>query len=140
MKKKRLEIDYSYDFQLLGIISTIKGYKLAWEINQLFELQLVRQPDLKFVDKKNNNYHLANFLHKSESLTIRLFKNKPLEEEAKSTYLVPEFQHYDYIMMVQTDNETKSKRLQEVLRSIPSVEWVAFIPLAFLKSKDNFIF
>jgi len=30
--------------------------------------------------------------------------------------------------------------LQEVLRNIPSIELVAFLPLAALKSKDNFIF
>jgi hypothetical protein len=43
-------------------------------------------------------------------------------------------------MMVQSGDETKSNRLQELLRTIPSVELVAFIPLAALKSKDNFIF
>jgi hypothetical protein len=140
MKKKRLEIDYSYDFTLLGIISAIKGYKLAWEINQAFELQLTRQADLKISDKKNAAFHFAHFIHQSESLTMRLFRNKPLEDEPQTTRIVPEFPHYDYILMVQSDDATKSNRLQEVLRTIPSVELVAFIPLAALKSKDNFIF
>jgi hypothetical protein len=140
MKKTRLEFEYSYDFQLLGIISAAKGYKLAWEINRKVELQLARQPDLQVADKKNNNQGYAHFMHWSESLVVRLFRNKPAEAEAQTGRMVPEFPHYDYIIMVQSDDETKSNRLQELLRTIPSVELVAFIPLAALKSKDNFIF
>jgi len=34
MKKKRLDIEYSFDFDLFGISSTVKVYKLDWEINQ----------------------------------------------------------------------------------------------------------
>jgi len=42
--------------------------------------------------------------------------------------------------MAQGEEYTQHNRLQEVLRNIPSVELVAFLPLAALKSKDNFIF
>ena len=140
MKKKRLEIDYSYDFQLLGIISATKGYKLAWEINRALELQLARQEDLLITDRKNVSLGFAHFVHQSESLVVRLFRNKPAEGDAQTGRMVLEFPHYDYIVMVQSDDETKSNRLQELLRTIPSVELVAFIPLAALKLKDNFIF
>jgi len=36
--------------------------------------------------------------------------------------------------------ELQSNRLREVLRNIPSIELVAFIPLDTLKSKETFIF
>ncbi|MFM7856470.1 MAG: IPExxxVDY family protein [Flammeovirgaceae bacterium] len=140
MKKKRLEFDYSYDFRLLGIICASKGYKLAWEINQTLQLQLKREEDLLITDSKNNTFQFTHFEHTSESLVVRVFKNKSTDGNPQITRIVPEFAHYDYIMMVQSGDETKSNRLQELLRTIPSVELVAFIPLAALKSKDNFIF
>lgn len=140
MKKKRLEIDYSYDFDLLGIISATKGYRLAWEINLTLDLQLLRQEDLAVTDKKNNSAGFGHFVHTSASLVVRLFRNKPAEGDMQNSRLVPEFPHYDYIVLVQSDDHTKSNRLQELLRTIPSIELVAFIPLAALKSKDNFIF
>jgi hypothetical protein len=46
MKKKRLEMEYSFDFELIGIISSAKGYKLAWEVNHILGSRLTRQPDL----------------------------------------------------------------------------------------------
>jgi hypothetical protein len=53
MKRNKLIIDYEFDFELIGIISTAKGYKLAWEINQLLAIHLVKQPDM-VVGFKNN--------------------------------------------------------------------------------------
>jgi hypothetical protein len=70
---------------------------------------------------------------------LKLFRNKPNETELRN-YLVPEFPHYDYILSSQGEEQFNSNRLQEVLRNIPSIELVAFIPLGPLKSKDNFIF
>ncbi len=140
MKKRRLEIDYSYDFELLGIISPLKGYKLAWEINNRLELKLTKKEDLSILTKSKEAAHFSHFVHQVESTILRLFRNKPGEEELAKTVLVPEFPHFDFIMLVQSEDTAKSKRLQEVLRMIPSVELVAFIPLPTLKAKDNFIF
>ena len=52
MKKSRLDIEYDFDFELLGIHSSARGYKLAWEINQALGIQLVKQPDLVVGFKK----------------------------------------------------------------------------------------
>jgi len=139
MKKKRLDIEYNYDFELLGIISSAKGYKLAWEINNQLSIRLVRQADLSIFFKHNVEATFAYFSYQSEVNSLKLFRNKPNETELRN-YLVPEFPHYDYILSSQGEEQFNSNRLQEVLRNIPSIELVAFIPLGPLKSKDNFIF
>jgi len=140
MKKKRLEIDYSYDFELLGVISSAKGYKLAWDINHLLSVRLVKQPDvsIRFSDKITGTY--THFFHESPLHMLRLFRNKPSENDAAKNLLVQEFPHIDYVIMSQGADKIESKRLQEYLRTIPSVELVAFIPLDSIKSKDYFIF
>jgi hypothetical protein len=140
MKKKRLEIEYSYDFELLGISSSTKGYKLAWEINNALAIKLIKQPDLQIELKKNLISAFSYFSFQTEVNSIKLFRNKPNDSEER-LFLIPEHPHFDYILMIQGEEyNNQSNRLQEVLRNIPSIEFIAFIPLAPLKSKDNFIF
>jgi hypothetical protein len=139
MKKKRLEIEYTYDFDLIGIISSAKGYKLAWDINNLLSVRLVKQQDLIVQFKHNSEASFSYFSHENEVNKLKLFRNKPNESESRSL-LLPEYPHLDYIILVQGEDYGDSNRLQELLRNIPSIELVGFIPLGPLKSKDNFIF
>ncbi|MEJ0029285.1 MAG: hypothetical protein WDO15_02435 [Bacteroidota bacterium] len=37
-EKRRLEVDFAYDFELMGLTSSARGYKLAWEINHVLAL------------------------------------------------------------------------------------------------------
>lgn len=139
MKKNRLEIDYSYDFELIGLTSSAKGYRLAWELNKSLATRFVKQPDLIVQVNAKNQLSYSHFLHETSLNTLRLFKNKPNEQDAAKSFLVPEHAHVDFILMAQGE-EKDSNRLQEELKRIPSIEWVAFLPLDALKSKDNFIF
>lgn len=139
MKKKRLEIEYSYDFELHGIISSAKGYKLAWEINNLLLTRLVKQDDLKIQQRNNTDCEYAYYAHQSEVNVLKLFKNRPNDSDAKYL-LVPEFPHYDFILFSKGDEQMESNRLRELLRQIPSIELVAFIPLDALKTRETFIF
>lgn len=139
MKKKRLEIEYSYDFDLIGVISSAKGYKLAWDINSQLSTRLVKQPDLIMQFKNNTECSFSYFSFENEVNKLKLFRNKPNDSEARNL-LLPEYPHFDYIILIQGEEHGNSNRLQELLRNITSIELVAFIPLGALKSKDNFIF
>jgi DNA polymerase III delta subunit len=139
MKKKRLEIEYSYDFDLIGVISSAKGYKLAWDINSQLLTRLVKQPDLIVQFKNKAECSFSYFSFENEVNKLKLFRNKPNDSEVKA-FLLPEYPHFDYIILIQGEDHGNSNRLQELLRNIASIELVAFIPLGALKSKDNFIF
>lgn len=139
MKKTRLDVEFNYDFELLGILSSARGHKLAWEINRVLNVNLVKKPDLK-VTSKEGDYFFSHYAHQSSVNTVQLFRNKAAETEAKTIFLVPEHPHLDFILYAKGDEEMKGKRLHQLLRNIPSIELVAFLPLAALKSKDNFIF
>jgi hypothetical protein len=140
MKKKRLEIEYSYDFELLGIISSAKGYKLAWDINATISGRLAKQKDFSIQLKNKQMATHAHYSFENEVNILKLFRNKPNEAELAKNLLVPEFPHYDYIILYQGDAYQANNRLHELLRNISTIELVAFIPLDALKSKDNFIF
>jgi len=140
MKKKRLEVEYSFDFELIGIISSAKGYKLAWEVNNILGSHLIRQPDLTILLTRDSYASYVYYAFENEVNVLKLFRNKPNEADLIKNLLVPEFPHYDYILLTQGEAHMASKRLQELLKNIPSIELTAFIPLTALKSKDNFIF
>lgn len=138
MKKKKLEMDYSYDFELLGITTVAKGYRVAWEINKYLNLHLKKESDLVVKEGELTNSY-SYFVHEAVFNVLRVFKNRSNESDQTKHFLAPEHNHFDYIIMIQ-GQELNSKRLQKELKAIPSIELVAFIPLDSLKSKDHFIF
>jgi hypothetical protein len=139
MKRKRLEIEYTYDFELLGIASSVRSYKLAWEINRVLHVSLQKRDDLKLTTRAGD-FFFAFYSHQSAINTVNLFRNRSNESDSKGIFLVPEHPHMDYILYARGNEEVGGSILQELLREIPSIELVAFLPLAALKSKDNFIF
>jgi hypothetical protein len=139
MKKSKLVIDYEFDFGLWGITTAARGYKLAWEINQLLGIRLVKQPDL-VVGFRNNEEKLFSFYSYQTPLNrLKLFKNRPSDADTGKYFLIPEFPHFDFIILAAME-EQHTKELVHQIRSIPAVELVAPIPLDGLKSKSNFIF
>ncbi|HEY9005521.1 IPExxxVDY family protein [Ohtaekwangia sp.] len=140
MKKSKLVIDYEYDFELLGLTSTARGYKLAWEINQALHVQLVKQPDLVVGFKNNEEKYFSFYAYETQINRLKLFKNKPSEGEPGKYFLIPEFPHFDFIILAAMKDQYTHPQLLELIKSISSVQFVTFIPLEGLKSKSNFIF
>lgn len=139
MKKSKLVIDYEFDFGLWGITTAARGYKLAWELNQQLGIRLVKQPDL-VVGFKNNEEKCFSFYSFETPLNrLKLFKNRPADQDSGKYFLIPEFPHYDFIILAAME-EQHTQQLAGLIRSVPSVELVAPIPMEGLKSKSNFIF
>ncbi len=139
IKKNKLEIEYSFDFELVGVRTSLKGYKLAWELNKILNSRLVKQKDLVIHLKKGTaSYDHYAFLTSASAL--RLFRNRPSDSENGIPELVPEFPHFDYVLLTESGENLIGHRLLEYLRPVPSIELVALIPLSALKSKDSFIF
>ena len=140
MKKSKLVIDYEFDFELIGIRSSAKGYKLAWEINNQLGIHLIRQPDLSVGFKKGEERKFSFYAHETRLNRLKLFKNKPVDADSGKYFLIPEFHHFDFIILIQMDDQAQRDTVLEQLKQISSIELSASIPLEGLKSKSNFIF
>ena|SRR3990170_7016056 len=140
MKKSKLVIEYDFDFELLGILSSARGYKLAWEINQALHIQLVKQPDLVVGFRNNEEKTFSFYAHETQLNRLKLFKNRPSEQENGKYFLIPEFPHYDFIILAAMEEQHSHQHLIHRVRSITAIQLVASIPLEGLKSKSNFIF
>ena len=139
MKKSKLVIDYEFDFRLWGITTAVRGYKLAWELNQQLGIRLVKQPDLLVGFRNNEEKSFSFYAYETPLNRLKLFKNRPTDQESGKYYLIPEFPHYDFIILAAME-EQHTHQLVDRLRSVPSVELVGSIPLDGLKSRSNFIF
>jgi hypothetical protein len=139
MKKSKLIIDYEYNFELIGITTAVRGYKLAWELNQRLGVNLVKQPDLAVGFKNNEEKSFSFYSYETPLNRLKVFKNRPTEMETAKYFLIPEFPHFDFIILAAME-EHKHQQLIDLLKSIPSIQLVSPISLEGLKSKSNFIF
>ena len=139
MKKSKLVIDYEYNFELIGITAIARGYKLAWELNNRLGIHLVKQPDLVVGFRNNEEKSFSFYAFETALNRLKLFKNKPAEQDPGKYFLIPEFPHYDFIILAAMEQHTH-QQLIDLIRTIPSVQLAAAIPMDGLKSKSNFVF
>lgn len=142
MKKRKLEVEFNYDFVLLGIISALKEYKLAWLINNRLEIQLDKSKDIEIDFLKSQNLVISNYLFETEHSSFRLLKNKSADQfELNQAFLIPELKRFDYLALVQGFEDTLSTEdLKRELTSIPNVQYVQHFDVEELKSKENLVF
>lgn len=138
MKKTKLHIDYEYDFELFGIASSAKFFKLAWAINSLLSTRLVKLDDYSIDVDKNEKVNFINYCHEDDSCFIQLLKNKSPDFESR--YLIPEMTHFDFILKINGSFQTfATQEVIKELREVKYIEYIASIELEKLKSKDNFL-
>jgi hypothetical protein len=89
--------------------------------------------------KNNEEKNFSFYAYQTPLNRLKLFKNKPADQESGKYYLIPEFPHYDFIILAAMEEKTTAELIQ-LLKEIPAVQLVAPIPLEGLKSKANFIF
>jgi hypothetical protein len=140
MKKTKLVIEYDFDFELAGVISPLKGYKLAWEINQKLGVKLVRQPDLPVGFKNQEERYFSFYAYETRLNRLKLFKNKPIDYETGKYFLVPEFPRFDFILLTASEDVNFTSMVLQAIKEIPSIELVAPIAADSLKSRSNFVF
>lgn len=140
MKRSRLLIDYEYDFTLLALVSPMREYKLAWYINQLLHIRLVKEKDIEFAFTNQPHLCISNYTFATEHSVLRLLRNRSVREEEQA-FLLPELKQFDYLIVLQGGGDFFDKiNLTEVLQQIPTVDYVKPVDVNTLKSKENLIF
>jgi hypothetical protein len=140
MRKSTLRINYDYDFELVGLSSAAKSYKLAWELNEHLQFRLVRQADLNLDFRKGISHTYHQYTFRTAHSLVRLLRNRPNESEDVRYFLVPEYPHFDYLLWMRGEQAIGGNDLAETLRNIPSLSMAAGIPLRGLNSKENLLF
>jgi len=142
MGRSKLLFDYEFNFDCYGIISLVKGYKLAWRLNAAFGVNLVKSDDLVIEFLDGNKIYVTNYLYETEHKSIRLIKNKSEEFTSfEYVYLVPELQNFDYLLLIRNDNFDEDEfDVLDKLKSIEEIHFQKKFDIESLKSKENLIF
>lgn len=142
MKNNKLLVSYEYDFDLIGLTSTAKEYKLAWAINNLLHFRLVKNTDLVIDFKDGKNLVISNYIYRTEHSTLRLFRNKSFDTAYQSQgYLIPELKNFDYIVYIQGfEDSFIPEELLKRLRELEEIIYSQKIDVQSLKSRENLIF
>ena len=156
--KMLLEVEDEYFF-LIGIYSSLEGYKMAYFLNKHLKIKLER--DRRDIDFNHSEYAAlyALYSHRDPNSYYRLdlvsnkFKGEPkrilssgslFEDEELSPQevnLIPEYDKVDYFLKI--SEEIQPKEFTKVLNKIgqiPGVQAAYAIDIDKLKSKKNLIF
>lgn len=141
-KKNRLSADYTFDFELLGIVSSSKEYKLAWHLNQLNVFHLIKSEDIKIEFSDNRLIRVSNLLDETDFSSVYLLKNKLVSSNTFSNhFLIPELQQFDYLLKLSNQTEENwADHLLLRLKEVPIIDYALKINIGKLKAKDNLLF
>ena len=138
MGKHTLEIEYDYDFVLIGISSHEKDYRICWALNNQLGLNLVKTEALEIKDKKQDDpsfFSLFSFELPDEFMEYFIIANR-----SEKGLLIPEQKQVDYFFIIR--GEIENDKVMEMIKLIKesSLVQTAFrVDVNALKSKHNLI-
>lgn len=117
---KKLTIDYEDEtsYYVIGITSTLKDYRLTFFLNKLGEFDFKRAETFVFKIKNQDfEYSMYTYVDDFNMQNYYLLSNK-----ANSVKLVPEFKHFDYILILDGEfDDDFISRLVKKIKTIPQV-------------------
>ncbi len=145
MISKKIVLDVSEnqsEFELIGIISQIKSYRLVAEINNFFGIELMRDEDVLLNLGKNKQSYFLSYsaFPEQEAVEIFLWANKGTEG-----YLVENLKKVDYFIQIKGDDRKDwAKKLYIALKNkywYPNlIQLVNMMDTEQInKSKNNFL-
>ena len=138
MGKHTLEIEYDYDFVLIGISSHEKDYRICWALNNQLGLNLIKTDALEIKDKKQDDpsfFSLFSFELPDEFMEYFIIANR-----SEKGLLITEQKQVDYFFIIR--GEIENNKVMDMIRLIKesSLVQTAFrVDVNALKSKQNLI-
>jgi len=140
MKKARLLIEHTYDFELLGLVSPVKDYKMAWLINRELDLNLVKWEDLELEFMTVPSLKISQYFLSLPHGFVQLLRNKSLDTQNQVSYLIPELKTMDYFLLVQDETfQISINTFANQLAKNRYIQNVMKLDVTKLKSKENLL-
>lgn len=125
-KKHTIKLSFEYSFDMIGICSHHRDYRLAWNLNEALGLHLIKEEeDILVYNKKGeiNSYHSKFvFYDETNKTEFILVKNKSLNQ-----YLVPEKAVIDFFLILNNNVGIDVDELAERMKAVSSI--LAVYPL-----------
>ena len=136
---RKLNFDQDLDFLLIGILSGSKDFKLCFEINRLFRLDLTRLDDLAIsTGRPGSSTRHARFVStNNHQERFFLISNRDVDNTGS---FIPEMRNVDYFLAISgMAGNFDVKKMVESLRTLNVVSGAFEIDPAELKSAETFL-
>ena len=138
MKKNKLVVHQDYSFILLGIVSSIKEYTLAWYLNQSGVFNFLKAPDICIDFNNDSEMIISNYICKSEQHIYTLLRNRLIISPFENHLLLPELNQFDYFLKLESKiDHFDLETLIYNLRVIDKIDYLASLDINKIKSKEN---
>ncbi len=139
MAKLVLNIEYDFDFTLIGISCHEKDYRLSWTINNKLGIELSKEKDLEIDVKKHKEPMTHSFFAFEEEDQFKQFYL--INNRGTKGLLIPEQKQADYFLMIKgTISPDEKSNFIKLVKEIPMVQLAFDIVPDSLKSKENLLF
>lgn len=140
MKKVKLLIEHTYDFELLGLVSTVRDYKMAWVINRELDLNLVKSDDLELEFMTPPSLIISQYFLSLPHGFVQLLRNRAINSSNQVSYLIPELKSMDYFLLVQDETfQISINTFANQLAKNQHIQNVMKLDVSKLKSKENLL-
>ncbi|MDN3670074.1 IPExxxVDY family protein [Echinicola jeungdonensis] len=140
MRKTKLQVEHQYDFDLLGLVAPLRDYKMAWVVNNLLGIRLIKCEDFELEFINQPDLVISQFILEKEHGFIQLLKNRSFSDSGQTLYLVPELKIMDYFLLLQDYTQELNLNLyMEQLSKNKFVQNVVKLDISKLKSKENLL-
>jgi len=136
-KKLSVDIDYFDGYQLVGIVSQLKDYTLAFHINKVVDIDLKKFNNFSVSDKSGNINDFSWYYFCNNHLLAKIFM---ISNKSKSSKLIPSKKEIDYFLLFKDfpDSIFANDTIQ-IIRKIPNVMAVFSLDLNGIKDADLII-
>jgi hypothetical protein len=134
----KLDISDEFDFQLIGISSHEKDYRVAWAINLALGWNLERQEEVTTIskNKKNLSDHGVFSFEAEEDKTMFVL----VENRSSTGLLLPSLQQFQYLLKVENLADGRMQEIIVQLKKSPLILTAYEVSLNAAKEKQNLIF
>ena len=124
----------SVNFDVIGLVTTDKEYKIAWHLNKLFDINLIKKSD-EIINLVDGSKIMISYLEfKFERKHIKLISNKL--KKSNRTYLVSALSNFDYFMLFSKRFfEFKDYDIIDRLKSNNTFQFANFVDISKIKDR-----
>ena len=131
-----LDIEFDFDFLLLGISCHEKDYRLAWYLNKELGFDFHQTEEFVLPKKEGVSRHaIFEYSVPEDHIMYTLIGNR-----GEGGVLLPEFPQVDYLIKWDESMDCDQAELIRMIRNLPIVQGVFMIPFEGLKSRENLLF
>ena len=138
MAKSVLKVQYEYPFEVIGIVSGVKDYRLCHCINTEMKMNFSRNDDLNMVMNKQGDDAFFSYFADTSQETERYLI---IGNKGSNAWFFPEIKNVDYLFIAQDPGSWFDR--DETLRKLRKLAVVSgAYPIAYdkLKSKENLLY